>query len=158
MNVLGDDSILKIVVFRLGENEYGLKVDEVREVLKLKKSDITPLPNAPSYVVGVTNIRGEITPIIDLKGKLGIYSSYENENEKDEKLVMVIEINNQTLGILVDGVNDVMQITKDQITPVTTIKRATGSEYIEGIIKLDKRLIILLNISQLLDLELGYEG
>ncbi|ACX72123.1 MAG: chemotaxis protein CheW [Methanococci archaeon] len=149
---MGDSDTMKIVVFRLGSNEYGLKVDEVREVLKLHKSDITPLPNAPSYVVGVTNIRGEITPIIDLKGKLGVYEN--PENEKDEKLVMVIEINQQTFGILVDGVNDVMQISQEQITPVSTIKKATaGGDYIDGIIKLDNRLIILLNISSLLDVE-----
>ncbi|AIJ05778.1 CheW protein [Methanocaldococcus bathoardescens] len=147
-----ESETMKIVVFRLGSNEYGLRVDEVREVLKLHKSDITPLPNAPSYVVGVTNIRGEITPIIDLKGKLGVYENIEDE--KDEKLVMVIEINQQTFGILVDGVNDVMQITSDQITPVSTIKKATGGDYIEGIIKIDNRLIILLNISSLLDLDI----
>ncbi|WP_423792966.1 chemotaxis protein CheW [Methanocaldococcus indicus] len=152
---MSNDELLKIVVFKLGENEYGLKVDEVREVLKLKKGDITPLPNAPSYIVGVTNIRGEITPIIDLKGKLGIYDNYESLDDKEELLVMVIEVNNQTFGILVDGVNDVMQISKDTITPVSSIKKSTAGEYIDGIIKLDKRLIILLNISSLLDIDLG---
>ncbi len=150
---MAESETMKIVVFRLGSNEYGLRVDEVREVLKLQKSDITPLPNAPSYVIGVTNIRGEITPIIDLKGKLGLYEN--PEDEKEEKLVMVIEINQQTFGILVDGVNDVMQITSDQITPVSTIKKAAaGGDYIDGIIKLDNRLIILLNISSLLDVEI----
>ncbi|XRP96414.1 chemotaxis protein CheW [Methanocaldococcus sp. 16A] len=149
---MAESETMKIVVFRLGSNEYGLKVDEVREVLKLHKSDITPLPNAPGYVVGVTNIRGEITPIIDLKGKLGVYENVEDE--KDEKLVMVIEINQQTFGILVDGVNDVMQISSDQITPVSTIKKAASGDYIDGIIKIDNRLIILLNISNLLDLEM----
>lgn len=144
---------MKIVVFRLGNNEYGLKVDKVREVLKIHEKDITPLPNAPSYVMGVTNIRGEITPIIDLKGKLGIYEN--SENEKDEKLVMVIEVEQQTFGILVDGVKDVMQISSEQIVPVSAIKKASsGGEYIEGIIKLDNRLIILLDISSLLELNM----
>ncbi|ENN95574.1 CheW protein [Methanocaldococcus villosus KIN24-T80] len=147
-----ENDVIKIVVFRLGKNEYGLKVDEVREVLKLKKSDITPLPNAPSYVVGVTNIRGEITPIINLKEVLGIYEEVEN-GKKDEKLVMVIEIDQQTFGILVDGVNDVMQITSDMITPVSAIKKSTlGGDYVEGIVKIENRLIILLNISNLLNL------
>ncbi|WP_456472193.1 chemotaxis protein CheW [Methanocaldococcus sp.] len=153
---MGNDESMKIVVFRLGKNEYGLEVEEVREVLKLKKSDITPLPNAPSYIVGVTNIRGEITPIIDLKGKLGAYDYEERDTKKDEILIMVVEIDGQTFGIIVDGVNDVMQITKDQITPVSAIKKAAGGEYIEGIIKIDDRLIILLDISNLLDLEGQY--
>ncbi|ADG13438.1 chemotaxis protein CheW [Methanocaldococcus infernus] len=154
---MSNEDTMKIVVFKLGKNEYGLEVEEVREVLKLKKSDITPLPNAPSYVVGVTNIRGEITPIIDLKGKLGIYNDYgEEEGKKDEILIMVVEIEGQTFGIIVDGVNDVMQITKDQITPISAIKRAAGGDYIEGIIKIDDRLIILLNISSLLNLEEQY--
>ncbi|ACV24461.1 chemotaxis protein CheW [Methanocaldococcus fervens] len=150
---MADSEIMKIVVFRLGNNEYGLKVDKVREVLKIHEKDITPLPNAPSYVMGVTNIRGEITPIIDLKGKLGIYEN--SENEKDEKLVMVIEVEQQTFGILVDGVKDVMQISSEQIVPVSAIKKASsGGEYIEGIIKLDNRLIILLDISSLLELNM----
>ncbi|AEH07386.1 chemotaxis protein CheW [Methanothermococcus okinawensis] len=138
----------KVVVFKLSSNEYGLKVDEVREVLKLQ--DITALPNTPDYVVGVTNIRGEITPIIDLRKKLNISSFEENHDDK-EMLVMVIEINGVPVGILVDAVNDVIQISHEQIEDLGEIGKNISGEHIEGIAKIDNRLIILLNIDNLIN-------
>ncbi|HIP16982.1 MAG TPA: chemotaxis protein CheW [Methanothermococcus okinawensis] len=144
------EDVPKVVVFRLCSNEYGLKVDEVREVLKLQ--DITALPNSPDYVVGVTNIRGEITPIIDLRKKLNIPGFYGTDNDKDkEMLVMVVEIDNIPVGILVDAVSDVMQIPNENIEKINEIGNDIGVDYIEGIGKIDNRLIILLNINKLIN-------
>jgi purine-binding chemotaxis protein CheW len=144
------NDVPKVVVFNLSSNEYGLKVDEVREVLKLQ--DITALPNSPDYVVGVTNIRGEITPIIDLRKKLNIYGNFEeNDANNKEMLVMVIEIEGVPVGILVDAVNDVLQISNDQIENLGEIGRNMSGEYIEGIAKIENRLIILLNINNLIN-------
>lgn len=144
------NDVPKVVVFKLSSNEYGLKVDEVREVLKLQ--DITALPNSPDYVVGVTNIRGEITPIIDLRKKLNIYGNFEeNDANNKEMLVMVIEIEGVPVGILVDAVNDVLQISNDQIENLGEIGRNMSGEYIEGIAKIENRLIILLNINNLIN-------
>lgn len=144
-----------MVVFKLGPNEYALKVDEVREVLKLQ--DITALPNSPDYVIGVTNIRGEITPIIDLRKKLNISGYYGEDNKRDkEMLVMVVEIDGVPVGILVDAVNDVMQIPKENIEKVDGIGSNMGVDYIEGIGKIDNRLIIILNIGKLIKPQEGF--
>ncbi|HIP15603.1 MAG TPA: purine-binding chemotaxis protein CheW [Methanothermococcus okinawensis] len=145
----------KMVVFKLGPNEYALKVDEVREVLKLQ--DITALPNSPDYVIGVTNIRGEITPIIDLRKKLNISGYYGEDSKRDkEMLVMVVEIDGVPVGILVDAVNDVMQIPKENIEKVDGIGSNMGVDYIEGIGKIDNRLIIILNIDKLIKPQEGF--
>jgi len=144
-----------MVVFKLGPNEYALKVDEVREVLKLQ--DITALPNSPDYVIGVTNIRGEITPIIDLRKKLNISGYYGEDSKRDkEMLVMVVEIDGVPVGILVDAVNDVMQIPKENIEKVDGIGSNMGVDYIEGIGKIDNRLIIILNIDKLIKPQKGF--
>ncbi|GBF36345.1 chemotaxis protein CheW [Methanofervidicoccus abyssi] len=145
----------KMVVFKLGSNEYALKVDEVREVLKLQ--DITALPNSPDYVIGVTNIRGEITPIIDLRKKLNISGYYGEDSKRDkEMLVMVVEIDGVPVGILVDAVNDVIQIPKENIEKVDGIGSNMGVDYIEGIGKIDNRLIIILNIDKLIKPQEGF--
>lgn len=142
------DDVPKVVVFKLSTNEYGLRVNEVREVLKLQ--DITSLPNTPSYIVGVTNIRGEIMPIIDLRKKLNLFDDM-SEEAASEKLVMVIEIDGVPIGILVDSVSDVMQISSNQIENIEGIKKNVSGEYIEGIAKIGNRLIIILNIKNLID-------
>jgi len=142
------DDVPKVVVFKLSTNEYGLRVNEVREVLKLQ--DITSLPNTPSYIVGVTNIRGEIMPIIDLRKKLNLFDDM-SEEAASEKLVMVIEIDGVPIGILVDSVSDVMQISSKQIENIEGIKKNASGEYIEGIAKIGNRLIIILNIKNLID-------
>ncbi|WP_292461223.1 chemotaxis protein CheW [Methanothermococcus sp.] len=143
------EDIPKVVVFKLSSNEYGLRVDEVREVLKLQ--DITALPNSPDYVVGVTNIRGEITPIIDLRKKLNISNRFEEDNNDKDMLVMVIEIEGVPVGILVNAVNDVLQISNEQIEDLGEIRKNISDNYIEGIAKIGNRLIILLNINNLIN-------
>ncbi|ABO35042.1 putative CheW protein [Methanococcus maripaludis C5] len=141
------DEVPKVVVFKLSSNEYCLRVTGVREVLKLQ--DITSIPNTPSYIVGVTNIRGEIMPIIDLRKKLNLFEDAGDED--DEKLVMVVEIDGVPIGILVDSVSDVMQISSEQIEDIEGIKKNASGEYIEGIAKIGNRLIIILDIKNLID-------
>lgn len=120
----------------------------MREVLKLQ--DITSIPNTPDYIVGVTNIRGEIMPIIDLRRKLNLFEDLGDESI-DEKLVMVVEIDGVPIGILVDSVSDVMQISAEQIEDIEGIKKNASGEYIEGIAKIGNRLIIILDIKNLID-------
>ncbi|MBP2172014.1 chemotaxis protein CheW [Methanococcus voltae] len=141
------EDIPKVVVFKLSTNEYGLRVNEVREVLKLQ--DITAIPNTPSYISGVTNIRGEIMPIIDLRKKLNLFDSLDTP--EGDMLVMVVEIDGIPIGILVDFVSDVMQISSENIEEIEGIKKNSSGEYIEGIAKIGNRLIIILNIKNLID-------
>ncbi|MCS3900404.1 chemotaxis protein CheW [Methanococcus voltae] len=141
------EDIPKVVVFKLSTNEYGLRVNEVREVLKLQ--DITAIPNTPSYISGVTNIRGEIMPIIDLRKKLNLFDSMDTPD--GDMLVMVVEIDGIPIGILVDFVSDVMQISSENIEEIEGIKKNSNGEYIEGIAKIGNRLIIILNIKNLID-------
>ncbi|MBP2142904.1 purine-binding chemotaxis protein CheW [Methanococcus voltae] len=141
------EDIPKVVVFKLSTNEYGLRVNEVREVLKLQ--DITAIPNTPSYISGVTNIRGEIMPIIDLRKKLNLFDSVDTP--EGDMLVMVVEIDGIPIGILVDFVSDVMQISSENIEEIEGIKKNSNGEYIEGIAKIGNRLIIILNIKNLID-------
>ncbi|HIQ38728.1 MAG TPA: chemotaxis protein CheW, partial [Methanothermococcus okinawensis] len=99
----------------------------------------------------------EITPIIDLRKKLNIPGHYGEDSERDkEMLVMVVEIDGVPVGILVDGVSDVIQIPKENIEKVDGVGNNMGVDYIEGIGKIDNRLIIILNINKLIKPQEGF--
>ncbi len=143
-----DEAIL--VVFTVGDGVYGVDVSQVREIASMH--DTTPMPDAPDYVDGVTNLRGQVTTVTNLRRRFGLP---EKEND-DRSRVIVVEPDGVPVGMVVDSVSEVLRMPADAIEPVPEILMESGgadidSEYIRGVGKLDGgALIILLDLEKLL--------
>lgn len=144
----------QLVVFKLCGEDFGVDIMQVREIIG--KESIISVPNAPPFVKGVINLRGQITTIIDLKEKLGLElngeSEGEGESEKSEERVIVVEDGSNTVGILVDAVTEVMYLAESEIDEVPPmIKQNMGAEYLMGVGKLPDRLLILIDLKRILN-------
>lgn len=135
----------KVIVFQLGDEEYGIPVEQVRSIEKVLH--ITRVPGTPPFVKGVINLRGVVTPIIDLRIRFGI-----NEAEyHDGTRIIIVADHEMEVGLVVDAANDVVDFPIDSIVPPPDVIGAVESEYIKGVAKLDKRLLILLNLDKVLN-------
>ena len=124
--------------FRLGGEEYAFMVEDVKEVLKNR--ELTQVPNAPEYILGVTALRGPVLAVIDLSRRLGLPPATRD----DKSRILVVSSNEEDAGIVVDRVTGVVRIHPEDIRPVPeTIER--GSEYLRGIVRKNDRLYILLD-------------
>ncbi len=148
----------KYLTFDLDDEVYGLNILKVKEIIGIM--DITPVPQAPSYVKGVLNLRGKIIPVIDLRLKFGF-----QERAYDERTcVIVVELGNAAgkllIGIIVDSVSEVTNIPETDIESTPELGAKQSTEYIEGMAKLKGKVVILLNIAQVLSFaEMGeYAG
>ncbi len=138
--------MIQFVNFRLRDEEFGVDIGSVREITKV--ADITHIPEAPSFVYGVTNLRGQVITVIDLARQFGL--SPQQELPETARIV-VTEIRGQTVGMLVDEVPEVLKITSENIEPAPElIQTEVRKDYIKGVGKLDNRLIILLDLEKLL--------
>jgi purine-binding chemotaxis protein CheW len=138
--------MIQFVNFRLRDEEFGVDIGSVREITKV--ADITHIPEAPSFVYGVTNLRGQVITVIDLARQFGL--SPRQELPETARIV-VTEIRGQTVGMLVDEVPEVLKITSENIEPAPElIQTGVRKDYIKGVGKLDNRLIILLDLEKLL--------
>ena len=138
----------QVVIFNLGNEEFGVDINDVREIIKLE--DITKIPNTEAYIDGVINLRGKIIVIIDLAKKLSLKT---NERNKDTRII-VIEVQNSSVGMVVDSCNEVLRISTENIEKAPDIvTKKVESKYIEGVAMLKERLIILLTPSKILNLE-----
>lgn len=138
------DRTIQIVVFKLGEEEYGLHIDQIKEVVITPT--ITRMPQTPSYVKGVANIRGNVIAIIDLEEKFDLTGSVREPASKNN-FTLVIESENYKMGILVREVPNTLSIPSSSIeNSVLTGDLQSDQAYIMGIVKLEKRLIIMIDI------------
>ena len=150
----GGDKENKFLTFRLGKEEYGVEILKVREIIGI--IDVTPLPQTPEYVKGVINLRGKIIPVIELRAKFTLPSVEYTE----ETCVIVMEVSEGEeseqfqMGVIVDSVNEVLDISQNQIEPAPRFGCALNTEYILGVGKVtidDKeKVIILLEIDKVL--------
>ncbi len=136
----------QLVVFVLANEHYGVDIAVVEGIIKMQP--ITLVPHAPPFVEGVTNLRGKVLPVIDLRKRFGLPRG--ETNSKDMRIV-VMEMNGATVGMVVDGVSEVLQVSLEAIEPPSPIMRTTESGFIKGIAKLADRLVILLDIDQVLN-------
>lgn len=133
----------KSVVFRIGGEEFGLPIQQVLSIERIQS--ITAVPRMPKYVIGVIDMRGIVTPIIDLRKAL-----LDREvQEKDTTRIIVVNVQDNPIGLVVDAATDVLDIPPDSIQPPNVSGDQTES-YLMGIAKLDTRLLILINIDNLL--------
>jgi purine-binding chemotaxis protein CheW len=135
--------MLQLVTFRLGNEEFGIDIKKVQEINRM--IDITKIPNAPPFIEGVVNLRGKIIPIVSLRTKLGF-----GEVERDKATrIMVVELKGSVLGFIVDSVSEVLRIPEAKVEPAPALTGGTDSAYIEGVINLSDRILILLSLSAL---------
>lgn len=140
---------LQLVTFRLEKEEFGIDIQKVQEINRM--IEITRIPNAPEYVEGVVNLRGQVIPIVSLRTKLGFG---QVEYDKSTR-IMVAEVDGKTLGFIVDSVSEVLRIDDTganarTIEPAPAIAGGNESAYIEGVINLTDRILILLDLKALL--------
>lgn len=138
----------KYLTFAIGEEEYGLEILKVREIIGYM--DITPVPQTPSFVKGVINLRGQVIPVIDLRSKLGMQTA----EVTDETCIIVVEVTrngqrNDT-GIVVDRVQEVLYITEEQIQDVPEFGSSIDTDFILGLGKIGQTVKILLSIDKIL--------
>lgn len=142
-----DDELLQLVTFSIGEEEFGVDILKVQEIIRTM--EITKVPRAPEFVEGVINLRGKVIPIIDLRRRFGLDFK---THDKDTRII-VIEINNIVVGFVVDAVSEVLRIPANTVEPPPPVVAGVDSDYISGVGKLQDRLLILLDLDKLLSSE-----
>src|SRR6056297_902692 len=133
------------LTFKLEEEYYGLQLEKAKEIIKPPK--ITNVPNTPKHVMGVINIRGKVTPVTDLKEKLG---SVNNHKKKDNNKIIIINIDGIMVGLYIDDVREVLSINSDDIEKTTDGKQSLEEEYIKGVFTSKGKLIVIINIEDIL--------
>ncbi len=139
-----DTRELQLVSFILANEEYAVDIIQVREIIRMV--EITSIPNSPSFVEGVVNIRGKVIPIIDIKKRFNLTS----EINEDDTRIVIVEIADMTMGIIVDAVSEVLRLPASAVEPAPSMVSAIDEEYIKGVGKLEDRLLILLDLDRLL--------
>ncbi len=134
----------KVIVFQLTDKEYAMAIDVVTTIEKVLS--ITRVPNTPSYVKGVINLRGVVTPIVDLRERFGM----ESKEVDEESRIIIISMTDYEVGIIVDSANDVVDISEDDIEPQPEVVGTVESEFISGVVKVDQHLLAMLNLEKVL--------
>jgi purine-binding chemotaxis protein CheW len=138
---------MQLVSFRLAQEEYGIEITKVQEIILM--GEITRVPQTPEYIKGLINLRSTVIPIVDLRLRFGL----PRGEQTDETRIMVVNVAGKTIGIIVDAVSEVLRISHDQIAPPPPTVAGLGREYLTGLVKLDTRLLILLDIDKILTRE-----
>ena len=132
-----------LVTFRLGSGEYAIDIMQAKEIIKMEK--ITLIPNAPDFVEGVINLRGNIIPIIDLKKRFNLE---ETEGDKNTGII-IVKIEDVDMGIIIDAISKVVSIANSDIQPPPPMLSGIGQEYIKGVGKLEDKLLVVLDLEKL---------
>ncbi len=139
--VLHDD-VVQLVTFRLGSEDFGIDILHVHEIIRIQR--ITRVPNSPNYVIGVINIRGKVIPIVSMRERLYMP---EVEQSEDSRIV-VVEVKGKTVGFIVDQVNDVLSVSESLLTPPPQSATSVDNAYIDSVVKMEDRLVVLLNLDR----------
>jgi purine-binding chemotaxis protein CheW len=138
---------MKVIVFRLKEEEYGVEINQVRSIERMQH--ITRVPRTPSFVKGVINLRGVVTPIINLRSRFDL----EEEPYTDNTRIIIVAVGEMEVGLIVDAANDVIDVPQNIIEPPPEVVDGIEANYLRGVAKLEKRLLILLNLDKVLTME-----
>ncbi len=134
----------EFLVFSLGDEEYAIDILKVQEIRGYE--NVTRIANAPEFIKGVTNLRGVIVPIVDLRIKF----HFDKVEYGGQTVVIVVNVADRVVGIVVDGVSDVMTLTPDQIKPAPEFGVTLSSDFLSGLGSLDDRMLVLVDIDKLL--------
>jgi len=134
----------QVVSFCLGEEEYGVDIMTVQEIILY--GCITQVPEVPEHVLGVINLRGNVIPILNLRRRFGM----PDQAPEDATRIVVMNLNGRTVGVVVDGVNEVLRLGEDEVSPTPQSLSGAGKDYITGLARRGERLLILLDMARLL--------
>ncbi|WP_248926352.1 chemotaxis protein CheW [Paenibacillus hamazuiensis] len=137
---------LKVIVFALAHEEYGIEVEKVRTIERMMP--MTRVPKTPEFIKGVINLRGVVVPVIDLRGRFGFAEAEYTDNTR----IIIVAVGDIEVGMIVDSANDVIDVDSDAIENPPEIVGGIKAKYLRGIAKIaDDRLLILLNLSEVLN-------
>ena len=139
-----NDGVLEALAFKLGNEEYGIKILKVQEIRGYES--VTRIASAPEHVKGVVNLRGTIVPIVDMRIKFKLGEPTYNQFT----VVIILNIQDRVVGMVVDSVSDVISLTADQIKPAPDMGGALNTDYLVGLGTVDERMIILVDIDRLM--------
>ena len=136
---------MKVIIFELMDKEYAIEVDVVQSIERV--ISITRVPKTPSYVKGVINLRGVVTPVVDLRERFGL----ELKVVDDSSRIIIVSLEEYDVGLIVDGANDVLDISSDVIGPQPDVVGSVQSEFIAGVAKVENRLFVMLDLPKVLE-------
>jgi len=142
-----EGKIIQLIVFNLGDEEYGASIDQVREIIRTRV--ITPIPNSPDFIDGLTNVRGEIAVVIDLKNRFFL----PTKKEIKEKHIIMTEQDKNLFGLKVDEVTEVLRIPETDIKAAPELATKVDTDYMRGVLTIENRLIIMLDLQKVLSEE-----
>ncbi|ODT88436.1 chemotaxis protein CheW [Phenylobacterium sp. SCN 70-31] len=144
----GASGMKELISFRIGAQEFCVDIMAIREIRGWTAA--TALPQSPSFVKGVINLRGAVLPIVDLASRLG----FESTEASDRNVIIVADIGGQVVGLLVDAVSDILTVTDDVIQPTPDVASDAARQFVRGLIAMDGRMISLIGLERVLpDLE-----
>ncbi|WP_399628171.1 chemotaxis protein CheW [Sporosarcina sp. SG10008] len=136
---------MKVIVFQLLDMEYAISVDIVQSIEKVLS--ITRVPKTPAYVKGVINLRGIVTPIVDLRERFGLASKEMDDSTR----IIIVTLDEYDVGLIVDAANDVLDIPVNAIEPQPEVVGTIESDFISGVAKVEKHLLVMLNLDKVLE-------
>ena len=139
-----NEPITQWVTFFLDSEKYGIEVMQVQEVLRM--TEIAPVPGAPHYVMGIINLRGNVVTVIDTRKRFGL----PEKEDDDATRIVIIEAENQVVGILVDSVAEVVDLRSSEIETAPNVGNDESSKYIQGVSSKGDELLILVDVNKLL--------
>lgn len=139
----------EFLVFTLGDEEYGIDILKVQEIRGYDADSVTRIANVPEFIKGVTNLRGVIVPIVDLRIKFHLGSVEYNE----QTVVIILNLTGRVVGIVVDGVSDVLMLGEEQVRPAPEFGATLSTEYLTGLGTVEGRMLILVDIEKLMTSE-----
>ncbi|MDR0554037.1 MAG: chemotaxis protein CheW [Treponema sp.] len=137
----------QLVTFQLGEELYGINIMDVKEIVRVQA--IRAIPNAPSYVEGIFNLRREIIPVINLHKRFHIKKMLNSEEDELLSGFIILDVDGMKLGVIIDRVSRVVTIEKDEVQPPPQMLTGIGAEYIRGVVRQEHGYLIILDIRDL---------
>lgn len=137
----------EFLVFSLGSEEYAIDILKAQEIRGYE--NVTRIASAPPFIKGVTNLRGVIVPIIDLRIKFNL----DRVEYDSQTVVIVVNVSGRVVGVVVDGVSDVLSLTPEQIKPAPEFGLSLSSDYLSGLASLEDRMLVLVDIDRMLTSE-----
>lgn len=139
--------IREFVTFRLNEEYYGINIQNVENIERVLP--ITRIPYTLNYIKGVVNLRGIIVPVVDLRARFGL----EKKSHTDESRIIIVNLEDNKIGMLVDSSSEVLQISEDDIDAAPSVKKEVNNEFIKNIGKKNGRIIMLIDLHKVLNIE-----